>query len=262
LFSQDNKLVFSLEGRSDFEEYQPVANADILNSDKAEETPADTARRERSVSVLEEKGIPYFLHLRAAVFESEAVFRSPIEITERLYAIFAVCTYSEARSCKETWDEAQKYIEKVDDILGGKLQNILSYEEKAYLDSKEPDQHELAKFGWRYECCYVLMWALGVEGELGYPDQICDVSKLAKKLWGQNSLEDFVKITKPRSKEEVLDAADLVLRYDWACVDARIKGQESPAGLNSEVVVEWHYAFNWLISANDGADWDGISTDT
>ena len=261
LYNGDGKLVFSAEGGSDFEEYIPIGNADFIDN-RAKETPSDIARRERSIAVLKEKGIPYFPPLRSAVTESEAKPRPPEEIARRLFAMFGVCAYCETRGSGETWDETQKYLRKINDILGGGLYSALTAEEKAFLAVKDPEQHDLGKFGWRYECCHVLMWALGISEELGYPSQICDVSAQGKIIWRQNNLADFLKKTKPRTKKELLDAADLILRYDWACVDARVKGKMSPAELNGEVVVEWHYAFNWLIGACDNADWDDIKANT
>ena len=261
LFTCDGKLLFSAEGKSDFDEYTPIGNADFMDSG-FEETPADIARKERSIAVLEEKGIPYFPHLRAAVTEAEAKLRSPEEIARRLFAMFGVCAYCETRGAGESWEETQKYLKKINAILGGQLDDALSPEEKAFLAVKEPEENGLARFGWRYECCYVLMWALGFLDELVFPDQICDASVLGKIIWRADSLAGFLKKAKPRSKDEILDTADLILRYDWACVDARVKGQESPAGLNGEVVVEWHYAFNWLIGANGNAGWDDIQTHT
>jgi len=261
LFSGEGKLVFSPEGKSDLEEYIPIANADAIDS-RAEESPADKARKERSIAVLEEDGVPYTLNLPVAAAGSEAKIRSPEETAERLLAMFTACVYSEARANGETWKEAQFYLEKMDEMLGGRLDSCLSAEEKAYLAVKKPKQSDIAKFSWRYECCYVLMWALGFVDDLGYPDQTCNVSGMTDIVLEQGSLAGFLENAKPRTKEEVLDAADLILRYDWACVDARVNKRNSPAGLNGEVVFEWHYAFNWLIGANGGADWDDIKTHT
>ncbi|MDR1573067.1 MAG: DUF4272 domain-containing protein, partial [Clostridiales Family XIII bacterium] len=144
----------------------------------------------------------------------------------------------------------------------GRLDDILTPEEKAFLAVREPEKDTLVKFGWRYECCHVLLWALGARDELGYPDRMCDVSAMEEILWKHCDMEDFVASAKLRPKEEILDAADLVLRYDWACVEARIHRREMPAGLDGGVVMEWHYALNWLTGANGGADWDDISTNT
>jgi len=226
------------------------------------ETATDLARRKRSVATLTRCGIPTTDWLPVIVPQADARIPSKQAVAERLFAMFAVCVYCEARSGGESWSETQKYIGRIDEISGGGLGTMLTPQEKAFLAVKEPDQSALNKFGWRYECCHVLTWALGIIPELGYPDRICDVSHIAKVLWGQTSLTDFVQSVELRPASELLDAADLVLRYDWVCVDARIHQQDSPAGLNGEVVVEWHYAFNWLVGANGDAGWDDISPDT
>jgi hypothetical protein len=48
---------------------------------------------------------------------------------------------------------------------------------------------------------------------------------------------------------------------NWACVNARVKGEAPSAGLNQSVVYERHYALNWLIKYMD-QEWDKVSTDT
>ena len=261
LFGADGKLVYSAEGESDLEDYIPIGNADYIDS-RIEETRADTARRERSIAVLKAKGIPYLQQLYVTVPESEAKLRTTEETARRLLAMFGVCVYSEARNGDENWDDAQKYLNKINDIFNGGLDATLTPEEKRYLAEKEPDQRALAKFSWRYECCHVLMWALGIFDELGYPSGICDVSRMGKIIWKLDDLAGFLKNAKLRDRNEILDAADLILRYDWACVDARVNSRENPAGLDGGVVVEWHYAFNWLVGACEGAEWDDIRTDT
>ena len=65
-----------------------------------------------------------------------------------------------------------------------------------------------------------------------------------------------------KRQDDLLDEADLIFRYDWACVDARIKGEPAPAGLNSEVVYERHWGLNWLIDADGQNDWDLVSCNT
>ena len=64
-----------------------------------------------------------------------------------------------------------------------------------------------------------------------------------------------------RPQAEILDAADLIYRYNWAATDARINGRSAPAGLDGSVIYERHYALNWLIGYLD-LPWDDISTDT
>jgi len=227
-----------------------------------EEKPVDTARRKRSITVLKEKGIPFLPQLYVIVPESEAKLRTIEEIACRLLAMFGVCVYSEVRGSGESWEGAQKYLNKIDDILCDRLNETLTPEEKRYLAEKDPSPNDIAKFAWRYECCHVLMWALGFIDKLGFPGGVCDVSRMGKTIWQLDSLDSFLKNAKLQGQEEILDNADLILRYDWACVDSRINGRESPAGLNSGVVYEWHYAFEWLVGSDDRADWDDVTVST
>jgi hypothetical protein len=108
----------------------------------------------------------------------------------------------------------------------------------------------------------VLLWSLGIIEELGFPDEICNVSRMGKIIWGLDGVDVFLENVKLRNREEMLDMADLILRYDWACVDARINGRESAAGLNGEVVQEWHYAFEWLVGSNGNTSWDDVEIST
>jgi hypothetical protein len=261
LLNAEGKLVYSSEGKSDFEDYTPIANADYLDS-SIEESPADTARRERSIAALEAKGIPYMPQLYVVVPEAEAKLRAPEEIARRLPAMFGVCVYSEARGGGENWKSTQKYLHKIDEILGGGLEAALTPKEKAYLAEKKPNQQDIANFSWRYECCHVLLWALDLFDELGDPDKICDVPRMSKLIWNLESLADLLEKINVHTETELLDTADLILRYDWACVDARVNGREAPAGLDGGVAMEWHRAFNWLVGAYEGADWDEGRTDT
>jgi len=71
----------------------------------------------------------------------------------------------------------------------------------------------------------------------------------------------FVAQAALRPAGELLDAADLIYRYHWATREAELRGREPPAGLDPGVVMERHYALNWLIGYL-GLDWDEVSTDT
>ena len=53
-----------------------------------------------------------------------------------------------------------------------------------------------------------------------------------------------------RSLEELLDEDDLIYRYHWACVDARIHDQPAPASLDESVVLERRSGLDWLLGLN------------
>lgn len=260
LYNAEGKKILATDGTSDLESYVPIGHASLLDKQR-EESPSDRERREHNQNVLREKGIPFLPNLKVFVSEEEAVFRSPEEIALRLLPMFGVCVYCEAMS-SQTREESLKYLKGVDTILGGRLRELMTPQEQAFTDDEEPEQREVIRYSWRYECCYVLLWALGYIRELGDPAAPCNVSEMAKLLWSLKNPEELLKGAHPRSGKELLDAHDLILRYDWACVDARVKGQGAPAGLDGGVTVEWHYALNWLVGDNGHADWDDISPNT
>jgi hypothetical protein len=107
---------------------------------------------------------------------------------------------------------------------------------------------------------FVLLWALEHFPQLGRPDHICEVPAVARVI-AKADPHRLLQDATLRDAAQILDEADLIYRYDWACVNARSKGEEPPAGLDRGVVYERHYALNWLIGYN-GQEWDDVSTDT
>lgn len=259
LYRSDRKLLISADGKTDFTEYTPKGDSTFLDKDIPEEQ-SDIDRRRRSIEKCKSIGLPVMESLKAAVYESECVIPSQEDIVHRLACIFAAAVCSEACSNYE----AKKAKEMCKGMLGDleekySVSKWFSDEEREYVNDplKYPDLHP--KFGWRYECCAVLLWALGL-WELGEPVKICDASEVGKILW-ENDLSSLMEKSDVKSKEEILDMQDLIMRYDWACVDARINNKEMTV-IDGEIVYEWHYALNWLTNANYTADWDSIRPDT
>lgn len=261
IFTDEGKLLFSAKGESQLTEFIPVGNADLLDGNRPKEAQADVERRLCSIALLEEKHIPYMEYLRSEVLESEACLRSRKEMVQRAAALFAVAVYSEVMlSGGSGREEALLYFNKMEQLY--EVETYLSPVEAAYIDNPDPEEQECIQFGWRYECAGVLLWAAGVVDDLPYPSEIIDVPVLAAIFWQHKGIGELLSKGFPRSESEILDAADITLRYDWACVDARIHRKEAPASLNGGVVMERHYTFNWIIGANGSADWDDIQPNT
>lgn len=261
IYNKEGKLVFSRQGESELDDFIPLANADLPDAGQAEETETDRQRRERSIATLQEKGIPYLENLRSEVPEGEACMKSREEMVQRAATLFAVAVYSEVMlSETPDRDEALAYLDKMDEIYG--IHRWMTPAETNYIANATSTEQERIQFVWRYENCAVLLWAAGIVEELPYPSEICDVPVIAAIFWQHKGIDDLLRQGTPRPQTELLDVADLTLRYDWACVDARIHRQQAPAQLDGGIVMERHYTFNWIIGANGNASWDEIQPHT
>lgn len=258
LYSGDRRLLISADGKTDYDKFAPQADSSIFEKDIPEEQ-ADIDRKNRSIEKCKAMGIPYIEHLKAAVYEAECVIPSEEAVVRRLACVFAAAVCSE--SCSYEPEKAEVMCKDMLEELDKRyaVSRWFSDEEREYVNNplKFPDLHP--KFGWRYEDCAVLLWALGL-WELGEPTKICDAGELGKILWN-NDFDSLTEKAELKSKTEILDMQDLILRYDWACVDARIKNREMTV-VDGEIVFEWHYALNWLVRADGAEDWDSVRTHT
>ncbi len=105
-----------------------------------------------------------------------------------------------------------------------------------------------------------MLWSLGYVPELAPPTSICDVPA-AVTFMKDRTRDKFIQDAELRPIGEILDEADLIYRYHWAVVDVRVTGLKIPEDIDGSVVMERHYALNWLIGYM-GQAWDDISTDT
>lgn len=207
-------------------------------------------RKARSIAILEAESIPYLGSLPLIETEKTALRRSDDEVIERAIALAIVAVKGETR----------------DHALGLALidqfdaDGFFSPDELAYLNDPNPNEQTHINFIWRYESTYVMLWALGFYDDLGQPADIVNVGQMAGLLRDLGT-EGLRREGKLRPQSEILDAADLIYRYNWAAVNARVNGKPPPTGINPSVAYERHYALNWLIGYLDQA-WDDISTDT
>lgn len=279
IYNKEGKLVFSREGESELQDFMPVANADLSDTGHLRETDADTEeaqrprkteatslkarrprqtaadreRRKRSIEILKKQGIPYRQHIPGETTENETRLKTREEMVQRAATLFAIALYSEVLlSENPDREEAITYFNKMEEIYG--IHEWLTPTEKAYLSNPDPDKLERIQFLWRYENCAVLLWAAGIVEELPYPADISDVPVITAIFWQHKGINDLLAQGTARTPEEILDAADLTLCYDWACVDACIHQTENPAKLDGGIAMERHYTFNWIIGARYG--WD------
>lgn len=223
---------------------KPVEQIDATDDQKE--------RRAKSEKTCISKGIPIYENPNALYIEAEkdVEIRTKDEIVDRVFALLYIGLKSEGLE--------KAYLNKVhkEYHIGSKL----TTNEQKYVYAKEATNQQQVNANWRYESLHVLLWSLGYIDNLSYPNEMCNVADDVKLIHdlGPNKFRENAKV---RSKEEILDQADLILRYDWASVNARIKKESAPGGLNSSVVYERHYSLNWLIQFMD-QDWDNVTTNT
>ena len=208
-------------------------------------------RKQQSIALLKEQGVPYIEHLPGIETADEVRLRSAEEIARRAICCLITIQLACDLQNQQEVEDSRLFMTGLLDRFGVRL--FLTEKEKAIFEGTASEQ-DWVNMVWKYEAYWPLIWALGLIDSLDFPDQICDCQKA--------TFDEFMKDTSLRSIEEILDAADLIFRYDWACVDARIKGEPAPAGLNSEVVYERHWGLNWLIDADQQNDWDHVSCNT
>ena len=140
------------------------------------------------------------------------------------------------------------------------ISSKLSPSERVYATTPQPTEQQQLDANWRYDSLHVMLWALGYVDTLSYPDTRCDVAHDAAIIHDLSEAQ-FRQRAKLRSKKELLDQADLILRLGWACDEARLAKKPAPGNLSSDIVLERHHSLNWLIQYMN-QDWDDVSVDT
>jgi len=207
------------------------------------------ARKARSEARLREEGVPIAVTLPVIADKASAKLRSRDAIVDRALALTVVSVKGEGLDQKSVLSFVSEL----------SAMPLFTPKEKAFIEAPAPTKQERAQFVWRYECLGVLHWALGYVEKLERPSKIVDAGLMVKLV--RPGAAKYREGAKLRSADEILDEADLIYRYDWACVDARVSGKPAPGGVDCEIVVERHHALNWLYGYQDQA-WDDVSTDT
>lgn len=215
-------------------------------------TKDQVRRRAVSEAYCTSKGIPIYRNPNSLFVDPEKRIhvRTHREVVDRALALLYVGLKSEGL--------AQKLLDSLDKEYT--ISSKLSPRERLYASEKHPSEQTMIDANWRYESLHVMLWALGFIDTLSYPDHMCDVEKDVQNI-SSVSEHEFRRKARLRTKSEILDQADLILRLNWACTSARLKNMAAPSGLDAGVVQERHHSLNWLIRYLN-ADWDDVRTDT
>lgn len=214
------------------------------------ETGIAADRKSRSIEQLKRENIPFIKHLPVIHDETLTEIRSLEATAKRAMCLSLIARRADGESYAWFQDKVAQY----------RLQVDVTPDEWEFAEDEEPPEYVTIKFSRRLESYWCLLWALGYIDNLSKPTAFANANH-AHNILDTRSPDQFLLEAKLRDKTEILDAADLYYRYDWAVLDAELYGKKPPGGLVQDVVYERHYTLNWLRRYNDQA-WDDITTDT
>ncbi|WP_077399967.1 DUF4272 domain-containing protein [Cellulophaga omnivescoria] len=251
----DKNLDLIIDGKGNCEIEDLVVNIDTKYYDKPMHniTEDQKLRKEQNDTFIASKNIKVNKNLPFVASEESVKIRSAKEIAERI-TILAITNFVAFNSM--SGPDALEYINTHN------LTSLVTPKELDFL--QDPTEDEKSQETWKCECIWVLFWALNKTKEIGFPNTLADLNNIPSEEYpvGKNKNPwDFINSQATvKSTTEILNANDLYYRLDWACVDARINGNQIEQ-VHPGVVYERHYALNWLINYNN-AHWDNVTCDT
>lgn len=226
---------------------------DIFKKQPKETTPKSAEQiKKQSEKYLKSLNIPFIAHLPLIEEESEMRIRKPQEIAERILILVYLAFLSEVPDEKEN---------VIDFLKTNLLWDKTSPNEKELFEQATLTAQQVAAISWRSEAAWLLLWTIKKVDKLELPIEIAQVSEIMPKIPGFfTDPKAFIENAVVRPATEILDILDLTYRLHWATRNAGLNHKPMPANLNSSIVMERHYAINWVTFYAD--NWDDITTDT
>ena len=219
LYSPDKKVFVSKKIGTEFKEFTPFIPKELI--DNFEMTDEDNARMARSIEEIEADGLPYLENMHTSISEARAVIPDKELIIKRAAAIqmtgIASELYNEMQ--ENSKEKIKEFLEIFEKQYG--IKEVLTNEEKNYLEKYTDDVRINSEYNWRYECPPVLLWALSLQ-ELTDLSTICNV-KGTIEYFMENDLETLMNKAELRSKDEIMDMLDYLYRLNWSAVELRIR---------------------------------------
>lgn len=209
-------------------------------------------RKKQTEKFLKSLDIPFINHLPLIEEESAVKIRTSQEIAERILILIYLAYVSKVP------DERENVIEFLKTKL---LWNKVSPHEKELFQKEELTDQETANISWRSEGVWLLLWTINKVDKIELPTEQVEIPEIVSRL--PEFLTDpseFIKNTIVRPTTEILDQSDLIYRLHWATRNADLNNQPMPANFYLSIIMERHYAINWVTFYSD--EWDEIQTDT
>jgi len=210
-------------------------------------------RKITSETLLHKRGIRINLQLPEIESNEEVQLRSADDLLRRLVALWAVVGAAQSRDGTHFRD----YIEHHN------IESWLSDRERAFLFSDECSDEDCKQFSGKREAWFFLAWCGGLIKNIEIPSDDASLKAIMHlfphEMEAPTSLQYAIR---PRTKNMIMDWADLLYRLHWAVRHASLIGKPVPANLNAQAVQEWHQVVNWMIRYDEEDDWDQVGTDT
>lgn len=245
---KDLGLILDSIGVSELSQLEIAIDAKYYDQPKTEYTAAQIHRKTKSEAILKKHQVKVNTNLPCTADLAQLKLREQETIIDRIYALTIITAKAEGIP-----------ISQLEQIIAEKEITAFSPYENYVLNNEVPAE-DLSVLTWRYESLFLLFWLINKVEILPYPSEMCSTETFLAPILEQ-SRADFSAGISLRSKEEIADQLDLIYRMNWACVDARIKGETTSGNLHPGIVYERHYALNWL-TYHQQQDWDDITTDT
>lgn len=258
LLDDEGNVIVYPDGQSGPSDFRPHACTRKVRGQEVSSAEGEQ-RKNKTLAYLQEKAIPYTASLPQLPTIEACQFKTREDIARRAVVLLIViqfaCDVAQGGNVEESRDFFIKMLRTY------KVEDYLTSNERDFLQASEPDVQEAINISWQYEAYWTLIWALGFVEKLDFPDEVCDCEYAIQVVSNCETFEQFFLQTVMRSQEEILDEADKIYRYHWACVDSRIKDQAAPAGMNESIVMERRRGLFWIIG-HRSEEWDNMSMDT
>lgn len=209
-------------------------------------------RKKETEKLLRSLDIPYIDHLPLVEEENEVKVRTAQDIAERILILVYLAYIAEVP------DERENVI---DFLKANLLWDKVSPDEKELFQKDELTDQEAVNISWRSEAVWLLLWTINKVDKLDLPIEQVEIPEIVSRLPEfLTDPKEFIETAIVRPTTEILDISDLTYRLHWAARNADLNKRTMLANLNLSIVMERHYAINWVTYYAD--EWDEITTDT
>lgn len=196
-------------------------------------------------------GIPFHDRVSLIEKEQESEIRSAQDIAQRILILTYLIYISNVEEDRLAIIEFLKKENLWDSVTGN--------ERKLFLKKKLTEKERI-NISWRSEGIWVLLFTINKIEKLELPQQEIEMDAIFNQMPDfMTKTEGFVKSAVIRSPTEILDLWDLIYRIHWAVRNVKLNNL-APLDVDSSIVIERHYAINWV--TNSSLNWDDVTTDT